>query len=185
MLGLYLLESTIVFPKSPTLLPPIERIKQAADNLKMAADLSGVYEKELMEAGFEDLDDKALVPKALEHFKEALEQETVPITHTSINSEFYLKFLFAGLDKDIDALNNYIQTIEHTLSKHFDYADLHQSLGIAYLIKAWHFFAKAIEEFKDAVEINPSYTKAVKSLKLTENEGRGILLLLRAILKQD
>jgi tetratricopeptide (TPR) repeat protein len=185
IMGLYLLESTIVLPKGQELLPPIERIKQAADHLKMATGLSDQYNKELLTAGFEGLDDRAQVNKALESFKDAIPKETAQFSYTSINSEFYLKFLFAGLDKDINALNNYINSIKHTLSKHSNYADLHLGLGNAYLIKAWHFFAKAIKEYKDSIEINPTFVKANKSLKLAENEGRGFLLLLRAILKQD
>lgn len=183
--ALFLLESVVEAPKDGELLPPIERIKQAADNFKMAADLCEDYNKKLMAVGFELLDERDKLPEALELFKKAQPEVQSKVSVTSINSEFYLKYLFAGLENDSQALNNYINTIENTLSKHSEYADLHHGLGIAYLIKAWHFFAKSIEEFKAAVKINPSYSKAEKNLKLAENEGRGLLLLLRAILKQD
>ena len=184
-LGLYLLESTIVAPKSNGLLPPIERIKQAAENLKKAFNLSDVYDKNLAEAGFSKLDDRTKVDSALDDFKKSCAKKTTQLSHSVVDSEFYLKFLFAGLDKDSDALDYYIDTINHTLTQHSKYADLHQGLGVAYLIKAWHYFAKAIEEFKRAVKINPDYARANKNLKLAENEGRGFLILLRAILKQD
>ena len=64
-----------------------------------------------------------------------------------------------------------------------DYADVRNNLGIAHLIQCRNLFLKALDEFRGALKINPDFKKAEKNLKLAENDGKGFLILLRAILK--
>jgi hypothetical protein len=56
-------------------------------------------------------------------------------------------------------------------------------LGIAHLIQCRNLFLRALEEFRVSLRINPGYKRAEKNLKLSENDGKGFLILLRAILK--
>ena len=182
-LGLYLAESTIKSPRDKDLLPPIERLKEAEHYLRQAVKLSTDYNKQLIESGFEKLANRENIEAAITDFEDALKKTVTQSSKIVADSEFYLKFLFTGLDKDTKALDHYIRTLERSIAQHSDYADLHQSLGIAYLIKGWHLFVNSMEEFQAAVDLNPSFKKAQKNLKLLKNDGRGFLILLRAILK--
>ena len=182
-LGLYLAESTITSPRDKDLLPPIERLKEAEHYLRKAVNLSADYDKQLIESGFEKLANRENVEAAITDFEDALQKTATQSSKIVADSEFYLKFLFAGLDKDTKALDHYIRTLERSIAQHSGYPDLHQSLGIAYLIKGWHLFVNSMEEFQAAVDLNPSFKKAQKNLKLLKNDGRGFLILLRAILK--
>ena len=181
-LGKFLIESTIHSPKNSELAPPIERIKEAVKNFKMAMSLSTDFNPTAMASGFEKLESREKVEEALAEFDRAFSPITTPEKNMIVDSEFYLKFMFSGLEKDRE-LDHHIKTIEKSVFQHPDYPDLHQSLGLAYLIKGWHYFVKSTEEFRAAVKINPSFASARKKLKLLENDGRGFLILLRAILK--
>ncbi len=181
--GLLLVDSTVKDPKSTDLDPPIERLKEATGHLRTAAALSEDYQKKIIERGIEKLDNLDQIEDALADFEKAVHRPDKLTTSTIIDSEFYLKFMFAGLDKDNKELSHYIKTIEKTVNQHPDYADLRVSLGKAYLIRGWHYFVKATEEFRSAVKINPSFETAKTKLRLLENDGRGFLILLRAILK--
>jgi tetratricopeptide (TPR) repeat protein len=96
---------------------------------------------------------------------------------------FYLKFLFGGAGKDEKVLNDYRTKLEHSVEENPNYADLHNSLGIVYLIQCRNLFIRAMGHFKKAYEINPSYKNAYKNFRLVQNDGREFLNLLRAILK--
>ncbi|KPL08427.1 hypothetical protein AMJ86_00560 [bacterium SM23_57] len=98
-------------------------------------------------------------------------------------SEFYLKFMFGGKGKDDAFISNYTNDLRTSIEKHPQYADLHNNLGIVYLIQCRNLFLKALDEFRQAIKINPEFSKAEKNLKLAENDGKGFLILLRAILK--
>ena len=182
-LALYLLKTTITDPKNPELLPPIERIKQAKKYFQKALRLSPDYDRDLMASGFEKLEERDRIGEAIQDFENADIEQTRLHKNIFTDSEFYLKFMFAGLDKDGKSLAHYIRILEKTISTHPNYADLHKSLGSAYLIESWQYFIKAIEEFRQAVKINPDFEKAQKGLRLLENDSRGFLILLRSILK--
>lgn len=101
----------------------------------------------------------------------------------SLENEFFLKFMYGGKGKDEAFINDYVQRIEESIEDHPKYADLRNSLGVANLIQCRNLFLKSLEEFRTALKINPNFQKAVKNLKLAENDGKGFLILLRAILK--
>ncbi len=96
---------------------------------------------------------------------------------------FYLKFLFGGAGKDEKVLGEYRARLEKSVEEHPHFADLHNSLGVVYLIQCRNLFIKAMSAFKKAYEINPSYKSAYKNFRLVQNDGREFLNLLRAILK--
>ncbi|MBX7152484.1 tetratricopeptide repeat protein [bacterium] len=101
----------------------------------------------------------------------------------NITDLFYLKFMFGGEGKNDSTIFRYERLLQERLKHTPQYADLHNSLGILHIIQCRNFFLKAIEDFKHAIEINSKYDGARKNLKLAENDGRGFLILLRAILK--
>jgi len=102
---------------------------------------------------------------------------------TDIEDEFYLKFMFGGKGKDDEFINDYVTKVKAAIEKYPKYADLRNDLGIAYLIQCRNLFLNALDEFRQAQKINPDFRSAKKNLRLAENDGRGFLILLRAILK--
>ena len=98
-------------------------------------------------------------------------------------NEFYLKFLYGNKSQDDAFTKEYVKKLRADLRDHPEYADLHNNLGVAYLIQCRNLFLKALEEFRAALKINPKFKHAEKNLKLSENERKGFLILLRAILK--
>lgn len=98
-------------------------------------------------------------------------------------NEFYLKFMFGGKGKDDEFIRTYTEALQKTINEYPNYADLRNNLGIVYLIQCRNLFLKALDEFRQALKINSSFKKAEKNLKLAENDGKGFLILLRAILK--
>lgn len=107
---------------------------------------------------------------------------TVSQNSSAIYHEFYLRLKFGEEGVDRKATEQYISKLEEVLEKHPRYVDIHNDLGVAYLIQCRFLFNRAIQEFKKALAINANYAKAQKNLKLAENEGKGFLILLRAIL---
>jgi tetratricopeptide (TPR) repeat protein len=178
-LAYLLVQSTIDHPLHPDLATPIERIKEAEENFKKAIRLNSELNVELVDAGLEKCTEPKSVQDALIDFEHARNAEP---QGQLFDSEFYLKFMFGQLDDSCQTLDYYIHTIENVLVQNPNYADLRHSLGVAYLLKGWQCFGKATGEFEKAVDINPLYEKAKKKLRLMQNDGRGLLILLRAIL---
>lgn len=98
-------------------------------------------------------------------------------------NEFYLKFMFGGKGKDDKFITEYTEALQKTIEKYPNYADLRNNLGIVYLIQCRNLFLKALDEFRKALKLNSNFKRAEKNLKLAENDGKGFLILLRAILK--
>jgi tetratricopeptide (TPR) repeat protein len=182
-LGLYLIESAQLDPKNVDLSTPIERIKEARTCLLQAAGLSDTYDRKSIDLVIELLEDLDQWPEAVSELHNANKGRLSDSRSLVLDGEFYLRFMFADLHKEHRSLDNYIKLLERSVVQHPDYPDVRTSLGTAYLIRCWHYFGKALEEYREAVKINPDYHKARKSLKLLENDGRGFLLLLRAIFK--
>ncbi|MBN1596233.1 tetratricopeptide repeat protein [candidate division FCPU426 bacterium] len=113
-----------------------------------------------------------------------IEAKTAVLSQTGseIYHEFYLRLKYGEEGVDRKATEQYISKLEDILDRHPQYVDIHNDLGVAYLIQCRFLFNRAINEFKKALAINSEYTQAKKNLKLAENEGKGFLILLRAIL---
>jgi len=114
---------------------------------------------------------------------ELAESERAEIVDYDFENEFYLKFMFGGKGKDDDFILDYTNQLKEIVRKYPHFADLRNSLGVVYLIQCRNLFLNALEEFRQALKINPTFKKAEKNLKLAENDGKGFLILLRAILK--
>ncbi|HHM24153.1 MAG TPA: tetratricopeptide repeat protein [Bacteroidetes bacterium] len=162
------------------LIPGPLRQKKALGHLQRAIDLNPLYNqaatrqamKEIQngryDVALEKLEEVELFPKEVEnHFDE----------------RFYLDFLFGGKSKDDELIENYIRQLQQRLKEHPDFPDLHNQLGVAYLIQCRNMFLKAMEQFRKALKLNPNFQAAKRNLKLAENEGKGFIILLRALLK--
>jgi Tfp pilus assembly protein PilF len=117
--------------------------------------------------------------------RQALIETKASVLHKSgseIYHEFYLRLKYGDEGVDRRSTEKYIAKLEDILEKHPNYVDIHNDLGVAYLIQCRFLFNRAITEFKRSLAINNNYTQAKKNLKLAENEGKGFLILLRAIL---
>ena len=97
--------------------------------------------------------------------------------------ELYISCIFGGNGATEESIKGYIEMIENLLRTNPGYADLENELGMAYTIMGKIMRDKAINHFKKAIEINPDFKKAIKNIKLSENDLRGFEALLEAILK--
>ncbi|MCP4631307.1 MAG: hypothetical protein GY855_00155 [candidate division Zixibacteria bacterium] len=132
--------------------------------------------------------DKALDYLDQERYKEAFDilRDTPSTNGTREYSEkklkTYLKLASSSGNLTLDEIREYISYLEKKLIEFSNYADLHNELGAAYTIYARLINVRASDHYKKALEVNPSYKKAMKNLKITENDDRGTELLLRAVL---
>jgi len=96
--------------------------------------------------------------------------------------DFYLNVLF---DKDIsiDGIWSLIEELRVRQKEYPSYPDVLNHLGVAYMILAKAMSNYAINQFRKAIQINPSYKSARKNLKLVESDYVGYDLLLKAIAK--
>ena len=96
---------------------------------------------------------------------------------------FYLNYMYGENGRDPKIIGTYVESLERCIREHPTYPDLHNHLGIAYLIQSRNLFKKALHQFQSAIEINPEYARANNNLKLAKNEAKGLLILLRSMLK--
>lgn len=175
--GYILVDSCVQKPTLPDLPSPIERLKQAERYFENASESSAIIDTGTLQDGLK---------KALDsNFDQGLKllSQAIPRYHTDADkhwtSEIFLRFMY----KDVKEINDIIYRLEALIDQNPEYADLREALGSAYLVKGWYCFSKATSQLKNAVEINPDFEKAVKKVKLLQNDGRGLLILLRAVLK--
>ncbi|MBN2030456.1 tetratricopeptide repeat protein [bacterium] len=112
-----------------------------------------------------------------------VDEDLTPIIDLNFHHAFYLKYMFGDEGRDAKSIQDYVQQLEALIKKHPTFPDLHNMLGVAYLIQCRGLFNKALHEINRACEINPEYERAKRNLKLAKNEGKGFLILLRSLLK--
>ncbi len=163
-------------------LPPASiRAKRIEEHMSRAASLFKPFVNEDYDLAKKAIEDKNF-SEAEKHYSEAF-TKTNRRMDLSFENEFFLKFMYGGKGKDNQFIGRYVERLKYAINDYPEYADLHNNLGIAYLIMCRNLFLKALEEFRKALRINPLFKKAEKNLKLAENDGKGFLILLRAILK--
>ena len=96
---------------------------------------------------------------------------------------FYLDYLYGEQGRDAQRIQTHVQRLEEVVADHPDYADLHNRLGIAYMIQCRLLITQAIAHFQSALKLNPAYKRAKRNLQLVKNDSKGFLILLRALLK--
>ncbi|NOZ60119.1 MAG: tetratricopeptide repeat protein [Calditrichaeota bacterium] len=178
----YLYFKTIIDNLQDNVLPPkIERLNSAKENLKKILEQGSLFKAKHLQKALEAIEENDF-EKVLAALDKAAEDSDGP-SEAEIENEFYLKFMFGGKGKDDQFILDYTAKLKELLGKYPDYPDLHNQLGIAYLIQCRNLFLNALEEFRHALTLNSDFSRAQKNLKLAENDGKGFLILLRAILK--
>ncbi len=100
-----------------------------------------------------------------------------------VEQELLLRLMLGSSAQNGEAIERLVAELERLSTRHAAYADLHNSLGVAYLIQGRNYLLRAARQFKEALRINPRFRTAKRNLRLVENEGRGLLILLRTLLK--
>ncbi|MGH7492007.1 MAG: tetratricopeptide repeat protein [bacterium] len=175
-------------PLQDHLPPPSIRLKRAQDHLntlvqamapqKLAA-RKGVMAKITSAETALARKDHAEAIAVLQTVREGLLAEPERV----FENEFYLKFMFGGKSRDDAFIQRYMEILRAATQDFPEYADLHNHLGLAYVIQSRNLFQHAIEEFRLALKINPEYQHAERNLKLSENDSKSFVYLLRAMLR--
>jgi tetratricopeptide (TPR) repeat protein len=177
-LGITYLKSVVVKDENDKL-PTFDVRKDIAIKHLQKAE-SFINSDKLIEA-YQYFDEGELV-KSLK-ILESARRERFNDLNSDFENEFYLKFMFGGKGKDDTFIVENINKLKEAIKKNPKYPDLRNNLGVAYLIQCRNLFLNALDEFRHALKLNPNFKKAEKNLKLAENDGKGFLILLRAILK--
>ena len=82
-----------------------------------------------------------------------------------------------------EEMEHYEKQISKEVTHYEGFADYWNEMGVVHLIQCRDFFLKAVNEFEQAVNINPKYSDAKQNHDLIKNNKKGFLILLRAILK--
>jgi tetratricopeptide (TPR) repeat protein len=99
-------------------------------------------------------------------------------------SSSYIKFMLGANRVDEGLLTRRIKSLKRAISINPHYADLHHELAIAYTLLGSFIHRKAVEEYEEALTINPDFARAKRNLKLAENEIRGFEALVKAIMRE-
>lgn len=97
--------------------------------------------------------------------------------------EMFLQYIHGEHGMTEDGIAEYIKEISELLRANPGHADLHNELGMGYFIMSRFINGKAIYHFKEALRINPNFAKATRNLKLSENDLKGLEVLLEAIVR--
>ena len=159
-----------------------DRIRNTKSLLTAIRDGNQTFKKQYLNSALEFIESNNFTD-AFNALENAESDQLTENEFQSLEHEFYLNFMFGGKGKDDEFVADYTKKLQQAIDKYPEYADLRNDLGIAYLIQCRNLFLKGLNEFRNALEINPEYKRAEKNLKLAENDGKGFLILLRAILK--
>lgn len=180
------IDSCIFLPDHDTLPPPSIRKKRAAEYLEKVKTLrTDIGQDNTLAAMFQQFIDNINADQLAQAVKNANEirEYQKKDTYDELMNSFYLKFLFGGAGKDEKILEKYQKKLETITEINPVFADVQNTLGLVYLVQCRNLFIKAMNQFKKASEINPSYKAAYKNYRLVQNDGKEFLNLLRAILK--
>ncbi len=176
------LQSTLTDRSSSYLPPPSIRIERARQLLQKVKNQNKIFDDKLL-AEIDRYLERSEIDQAIRVLVREREKLFPQETAGLISTSFYLKFMYDGVHLTEKEIKQYERELKEAIKHKPDYADLWNSLGIVHLIQCRNLFLQALNEFDRALEINPSYEKALKNKKLVENDGREFLILLRAILK--
>ena len=159
----------------------IQYLAKCKEHLGRAATTSRFFRTPVTEEGIRCLH-RGSFDEALQILRDQY-QEMPKVVDLSFHDAFYLNYLYGEDGRDPRRIQAYIDRLERLVKVHDDFPDIRNMLGIAYLIQCRHLYSRSLHEFQEAVDLNPEFRNAVKNLKLTKNDARGLLILLRALLK--
>ena len=111
-----------------------------------------------------------------------IQEERAQASGNHLSLDLYLILKFNSENISEEEIDRYIDRARRALDANPEYADLQNDLGVLYTAKCKLYIDKAQNAFQSSLTINKNFKKAEKNLKLTENDGQGIHLLLRALL---
>ncbi len=160
--------------------PTPATVAEVADHTRKALRFGGGDSERLIEA-----------LQALQHgkWKQALDLLRAACTGRPGNAatireqELLLRLVTESGREGPETVNRLVAELEALAAAHDGYADLHNSLGVAYLVQGRNLLLRAAAEFRKALRLNPRFRTAKRNLRLVENDGRGFLILLRTLLK--
>jgi tetratricopeptide (TPR) repeat protein len=181
-LAILYLESTL-HDKTANLLPPASiRIERAKQQLQKLYD-TGNKAMKAIETKLNTYIKEEEIGKAVKLLSESRNKVFPEEVLSLIGMDFYLKLMYGGKGLNDDIIRKFEMRLYKAVNDHPNYADLWNNLGIVHLIQCRNLFLQALTEFDQALNINPSFDKALKNKKLVENDGKEFLILLRAILR--
>ncbi len=139
------------------------------------------FKSEYLQRGLDALENKDLERAFIELSKGYDAATTNKFPKKTYN--FHLEYLFQNENLREENVVRHIKKLNKKLESHPNYPDLYNELGMAYTVLTQFHSDRAIEAFQKALKLNPDYKTAMKNLKLTQNELKGLKTLLRAILK--
>lgn len=151
------------------------------ETFEKAIALNPVYANQAYRDGMELLD-RGMLQEAYEKLAEVAGNANPDSTSLKLLN-LYIRCVYGENGATEKSIKDYIAEIENLLITNPGYADLENELGMGYTIMGKIMRDRAIDHFKKALEINPGFKKALKNIKLSENDLRGFEALLEAILK--
>lgn len=127
------------------------------------------------------LNDRAIhkALKLIVEFRENSYRRRIP--PEIIGYKFYLRLFYSNEELSSEVLSDYERKITAALKTNPSYPDLWHYLALIHLIQCRYYFLMGMENFRDAARINPNFERAVKNLRLVENDGREFLSLIKTI----
>ena len=126
-----------------------------------------------------------------ENFEEAFRALSPLTAHIAnhkpeiVNYEFHLRVLDEAERIRPEQVWQEIKRLQALLERYPNYPDLYHEVGFAYAVLAVSVGSKAILLYEKALELNPAFADAQKSLRLLRNDQRGFRSLLRAMLRLE
>jgi len=155
--------------------------KQVQEHLSRAVALSSRFRTSEFEEAMREFR-RGRISEAQE-LLQRIGRELPKVVDLDFDDAFYLNYLYGERGRSGKAVQEYVDRLEALIKEYPKFPDLHNKLGIGYLVQCRHLFNRALHQFQSACEINPEYERAKRNLKLAKNDGKGLILLLRAMLK--
>jgi len=157
------------------------RFERVKDNLSRVAAKSSRFRIPAFEEAMRQLH-RRHITKTLDLMRQ-VERDLPKMIDLDFHDIFYLNVLYGERGRDRKAVDVYIAQLEALIRKHPTYPDLQNMLGVACLIQCRNVFNRSLRHFQKACDLNPDFERAQSNLKLAKNDGKGLLILLRALLK--
>ena len=126
--------------------------------------------------------DRGKLEEAYEILSRVADLNGSPDSHDKL-LEMYLRYVHGDGGMTEEGISRYVDELRDFVKGNPGYADLQNELGLAYTVMAKFMNDKAIRHFDEALKINSGFSRALKNLKLAENDLKGFEILLEAIFK--